>query len=216
MARIRTTVSSGVFAPIGKDLSQGDIVTDIPWGLIGDPVIICRPSDRTSVAGKAKYNSLSGTHSPRAFSKPPEFVHATAYSGTVVVLWHDCQIDKFKNQGKQKKKWFTAVAPIMSASQLNARDAEAIATGQRKAFFPLPASPELKVEGPSCYIDLRHIWPVKQTLLVDRTVTLSEKTKLALIYHLFEFLTDREIPTEMECPHCQGMISVSLIESNED
>ena len=54
------------YAALSPALSQGDIVDDIPWGLIDAPITLCRPSDRKSSSGKAVFGSVSDLKNPAA------------------------------------------------------------------------------------------------------------------------------------------------------
>lgn len=171
------------YVALDPKLSQGDIVVGVPWGLIDDPVTVCQPADRSKPQGKATYAPVEA----KGF-KGIQSVHAAAQLGTVMVLWHDCQIDKFENQRRPPEKWFTAVAPVLPIPTGDA--GQAIAAGTRRAFFPLPAYPAIGLNQPS-YVDLRHVWPVKQSLLTERKGALSNAAKQALYAHLFTFLTQR-------------------------
>lgn len=186
------------FGPLGDRLSQGDIVAGIPWGLIDAPVTVCRPDDRSKPEGKARY-------APATDLKPPfkgiELVLAKAQLGLGMVLWHDCQIDKFENQQKPPDKWFAAVAPVIALQQTDALAAQAVKEGRRRAFFYLPAFPAIGLAQES-YVDLRHIWPMKQSLLSDRKGTLAPTARTDLYSHLFSFLTQRQLGPDVTCTHC--------------
>lgn len=97
-------------------LSQGDIAADIPWGLIEAPTVLCRPVDRKSPNGKARYSLVDPwtvPNSPVPWSHDPEIIHAIGWQGTAMVLWHDCQIEKADNQERDRpEKAFAGVAPI--------------------------------------------------------------------------------------------------------
>jgi len=113
-------------------------------------------------------------------------VHVKAQPGLALVLWQDCQIDKFKNQKKDPSKWFTAVAPIRPITEIQ-DGLEAVREGKRRAFFHLPAWDELGI--PEGFVDLRYVWPVSQSILSSRVATLSTTARLALYDRLFAFLT---------------------------
>ena len=184
------------YATLEPKLSQGDIFTDAPWGLIDAPVTVCQPVDRSKPQGKASYAPVEG----KGF-KGIQAVHAAARLGNVMVLWHDCQIDKFENQGRAPEKWFTAVAPVLPIP--TGTGGQAIADGLRRAFFPLPAYPAIGLDQPS-YVDLRHVWPIKQSVLTldHRVGTLSGPARQALYSHLFTFLTQRRMSTNLRCSSC--------------
>jgi len=58
------------------------------------------------------------------------------------------------------------------------------------------------------YVDLRHIWPLKQSLLRDRIGTLSSPARGDLYAHLFSFLTQRSLANEVKCAQCGQMTPV--------
>jgi len=186
------------FAPLSQALSQGDIVAGVPWGLIDDPLTICRPVDRSKSEGKAQYGPASAL---KGAFKGIEAVHARAQLGLGMVLWHDCQIDKFKNQERPPEKWFAAIAPILPLKDFDAESAGVVKEGRRRAFFFVPAFPDIGITEDS-YVDLRHIWSLKQSLLIDRMGTLSPSARMDLYAHLFTFLTQRAYGRDVQCAHC--------------
>jgi hypothetical protein len=99
------------YASLAGRLSQSDLVRGVPWGLIDAPVTTCQPDAPDRQDGKARYRLVG----PEGF-KGARIVHAKAQVGEVMVLWHDCQIDKFENQGKPREKWFAAIAPVRPLS----------------------------------------------------------------------------------------------------
>lgn len=193
------------YAPLGDELSQGDIVRDIPFGLIDAPLTVCQPNNRNTV-GKSKY---------WPFSKLPkhqtvEFLHATFRSklGLGIIVWPDCQIDKKKNQGRPEKEWFAAVAPVVPLEELPAMLHDKVKGFDRAPWFPRPArEPELAQDS---YVDIRHIWPLRYSLLTDRLVALSETARRAFSAHRFWFDTEVRLRPEVECPHCHGSVNSSL------
>jgi len=207
---------TSAYAPLPETLSQGDIVTNAPWGLIEAPLSICRPQNATETAGKAKYGPPSGHSHPPAFSQQrPENIHLKGHLGLAMVLWHDCQIDKFKEQGKPVEKWLTAIAPIvpMTANSDPALVAS-VREGRRRAFFHLPEFTDQRL--PESYVDLRYILSVKQTLLTERITTLSTESREDLYRTLFQFLTARRIVAESVCPHCSSPIDLSVFMTRAD
>lgn len=83
--------------------------------------------------------------------------------------------------------------------------ADHIRQGRRRAFFPIPAYPGVGVAEDG-YVDLRHLWPVKQSLLLRRIGTLSPLARSNLYAHLFTFLTQRRPSVELTCPACQASV----------
>ena len=186
------------FGPLGDRLSQGDIVAGIPWGLIDAPVTVCRPDDRSKPDGKARY-------APAVDLKPPfkgiELVFAKAQLGLGMVIWHDCQLDKFEHQQRPPEKWFAAVAPVLPLQLSDSVAAQAVRDGRKRAFFFLPAYSAIGIAQES-YVDLRHIWPMKQVLLGDRKGTLGSTARSEFYSHLFSFLTQRQLGPDVTCIHC--------------
>jgi hypothetical protein len=201
------------YAPLSPKLSQGDIVANVPWGLIDDPVTVYRPEDRSKPEGKARYASLATLKPP---FKTTETIGARAQLGLGMVVWHDCQIDKFESQGKPATKWFAAIAPVVPLQEADAAAAEAVRAGRRRAFFYLPAFTQIGIEKDS-YVDLRHVWSLRQSLLVDRRGTLSPNARMALYAQLFTFLTQRSYESEIQCVHCGKQTSwEGTAEAGED
>lgn len=127
-----------------------------------------------------------------------------------MVVWHDCQIEKFENQGKPQGKWFAAVAPIIpfSLAQMNEEARETVRSGERRAFFHLAAWPEAGVQEEG-FVDLRHVLPIRQSWLLERrTGALSETVRQALHLHYFTFLTQRQLIPDFGCPQCGNKISI--------
>lgn len=194
----------GFFSPLGEKLSQGDIVSGIPWGLIDAPLTVCRPSDRSKPEGRANYAPVETVKPP---FKDVETVFAKARLGFGMVLWHDCQIDKFENQQKSPEKWFAAVAPLIALQENDQEASKAVREGRRRAFFFVPEYPAIGIPKPM-YVDLRHIWPLKQSLLRNRIGTLSPPARGDLYAHLFLFLTQRSLANEVRCAQCGHMTPV--------
>lgn len=192
--------SADQYDACGASLSQGDIVETIPFGFIPSPLTLYRKANSALTTGQAKFGTT--TDLERAFNSGIESIEARAGRGIAIVLWADCQIDKFLNQGRPVEKWFAGVAPIFSARRLGSeRQRENLFAGKKKAFFPLHAYPEAGVSDDS-YVDLRQIWSVSQTLLTNRRATLSVRGRDALYDHLLLFLTDRQLSDKFECPKC--------------
>lgn len=202
-------VPEDFYGPLQDRLSQGDLVKAVPWGLIDVPVLVCRPSDATQLSGKANYAPVKAEGYQGLKS-----IHAAASIGPAMVLWHDCQIDKFANQGKPEEKWFAAVAPILPLARVGDMT-EAVRSGQRRAFFFLPAYPAIGLDQDS-YVDLRHIWSIKQGALSGRFGTLSPVAREGLYAHLFTFLTSRRLKDAVKCPACQSLIPMAELAEKTD
>ncbi len=190
----------------GAKLSQGDLVKDVPWGLLPDPTTVCRPNNKDAEHGKAYYTPRHLTKQGGvAFGGGTELIHAQARLGMAMVLWHDCEIDKFEEKEKPKEDWFAAVAPVLPLSLIQQADQrERVVAGDRIQLFPLP--PLEPVNLPDSFVDLRHIWSVKQTLLTDRVASLGDVGRNALYEHLFTFLTRNRIRETVLCPACLATI----------
>lgn len=203
MASSDDEVADEWYATLGDDLSQGDIVDIVPGGLIEAPLTICQPLNR-SEQGKANYAPLAALTKRRGV----EFIHAKGDVGLGMVIWPDCQIDKFKNQSRPEGEWFTAVAPVFPIAKIGdtAVHAKVLALN-RAQFFPLPAKPpHIPTDS---YVDLRHIWPVRYSLLRDRKLALSREARDALAFHLFWFQTEVRVTPSVPCPHCSKPVDSS-------
>jgi len=198
-------------AELHEKLSQGDIVRDVPWGLVESPLTICRPKQVGHSAGPSTYGPPDSFKNPAAF-KDFESLHLRAKRGKAIVLWHDCQIDKFEEQGKPRSKWFTVIAPVFPLSDFDAKGQEHVRAGRRRAFFYLPesASELMPQEG---YVDLRYTIPIRHGLLESaRAGTLSAEARLAMYAQFFSFLTRTSIKSgNIVCPHCAQPIPVSQL-----
>jgi hypothetical protein len=191
------------YATLGQDLSQGDIVRVIPYGLIEAPITICRPAN-SNPSGKAQYYTLDKL--PRHGGV--EFLHAKFKLGVGIVVWPDCQIDKSKNQDRPVQEWKAAVAPVVPLTVLEPNLHENVRTFNRAQWFPLPANPP---DLPESYVDLRLIWAVRYALLAERIMTLSERARQAFSLHRFWFDTEVKVRAELDCPHCHKPIDSSIL-----
>ena len=197
------------FVGLSQELNQGDIVDHIPWGLIEAPTTLCRPNDRKQPTGKAFYGSVGDLKKPPPWTHEPEFVHASSWSGLAMVLWHGCQLDKWKNhdgndeQTDQSVKAFTAIAPVRSLECFQpAEQRSQVAAHQHYSLFPLPPVTVGTRQVPESYVDLRHIWPVRQAILTDRLTSISDSARSSLCEHLFTFFTRYRLDINPTCPSC--------------
>jgi hypothetical protein len=187
----------GFYTSLAERLSQGDIVKNVPWGVIEAPLTFCRPSSK---AGQAFFAPVTEAKRTTPFAAGPETIHAVGQAPSLgCVIWEDCQIDKMMSQGQAETRWYVSVAPVRPLSSLPNEDARvAIREGRRMAFFPLPASPEI----PESFVDLRLMWPVRQALLTERVASISPTARASLYGHLFTFLTARRVVLPSLCPSC--------------
>jgi len=193
------------YAPLTGRLCQGDIVRSVPWGLIPMPVEICR---KQGGPHQAKTHPVGELQS--AFKKGQELILAQAESGLAMVLWPDCQLDKFQNQGRPEDRWFAGVAPVVPMEpRLPPPVRQQVRDGLRRMYSLVPANEPLGI--PESYVDLRLIWSVKQAMLTDRVAALSVHAQAALMERLFAFFTYQRPKPSAQCPECGAMIAVSLL-----
>ena len=210
---IRTTDSEEphAYQLPGDKLDQGDIFFDVPWGLVQSPPVICRcPHGINVETGTGHFAPRDKVRQAFARGDGREIVHAVAFSGPVLVLWHGCQIDKFKEHGKGDKA-FVAVVPILPLTRLNEVDREPTRLRENMARFYLPPFESAEGSLPESYADLRHIWPIRQASLMKRLATLTTTTRADLVAHLFTFLTRLSIPGDIICPSCGATIDADAI-----
>ena len=206
------------YAALSPALSQGDIVDDIPWGLIDAPITLCRPSDRKSPSGKAVFGSVSNLKNPAAWHHDPENIHGLARSGLAMVLWHGCQIDKWLNQDATKAapKAFAAVAPIITLDKFQPADRRAdVLAGRHFSYFPIPSVDLCARHVPDSYVDLRYIWSVKQSILTSRVVAVTDTARLSLYEHLFTFFTRQRLDAAATCPQCGTAVTLQRVTEPE-
>ena len=187
------TSKEPVYLPCGSDLSQGDIVSAVPWGLVHSPLTVCRPSNAKAQKGPARYAEAAGLSDAFRRSKDEkEYIHAKAGQGFGIVLWHDCEIDDFGRR-RQPQKAFVGVAPVFSMADRVPQDQhrEAIRNRRRSALFPLEPLEIDDFRFGEAYVDFRLIWSVKQSTLTTRLATLGETVRHSLYDHLILFLTRR-------------------------
>jgi hypothetical protein len=185
-------------------LSQGDLIGQVPWGIFPDPLVLCRPA--RSGTGKESIPWADPWPSQqKPFAKGIEEVHFSAQVSQGVVLWDDCQIDKLGNSGRPKEKWFAAVAPVLPAKLLQKGSVPAM-EGQVRRYFPLAKDDKSGVLDDS-YIDLRHIIPIRYSLLEARRVaSMTDVGRAALMAHLFTFLTSMKVPDA--CTNCGSPVAL--------
>jgi hypothetical protein len=207
------------YAELASGLSQGDLVDNVPWGLVEAPVTLCRPDNRKSATGKAFYGSAAELKRPAPWSHDPEFVHGVAWSGLVMVLWHGCQIDKSLNQGGATRaaKAFAAIAPVIELDRFQPAERRIeVRNAQHFSYFPIPALDGSSRPVAESYVDLRHIWSVRQSILIERVTSVSDGARLSLYEHLFTFFTRLRLDVEATCPTCGTSVALhSVAEGGE-
>ena len=204
------------------DLSQGDIVDHVPWGLIEAPTTLCRPVDRQKSSGKAFYGSVAELKKPLPWTHDPEFIHGKSWEGLAIVLWHGCQIDKWKNRDLQSgedsgARSFAGIAPVIAAVSLQPPELRAeVMAGRHYSFFPLRAFKIGERSVPDSYADLRHIWSVRQSALTDRLTSIGETARLSLYEHLFTFFTRLRLDVDRVCPSCGASVPLAAVLEPEE
>jgi len=129
------------YAPTGSALEQGDIIDKVPWGLIEAPATLCRPDNRTASSGKAFYGAATALKRPLAWALDPEYIHGICWNGLAMVLWHGCQIDKWKNQERKNADAvaFAAIAPIIQLDRYEPAEKRAdVSAGKHYLVLPPP------------------------------------------------------------------------------
>jgi hypothetical protein len=179
-----------------------------------EPLIVCRLTNAKYTTGPGKA-AVATACNPPAFSTQSgkEVIHVQARPAKVVVLWENCQIDKFKNQkpSRPEDEWFAAVAPIFPMTTIPTDEhRRAIIEMRNESRFPLPGAPDSPIAEDS-YIDFRYIAPVRQGVLrANRAGTVSRQTLDALYGHLFGFLTGRRILDAVSCPACGAQVDLTV------
>lgn len=127
-------------AKLEARLSQGDILKDVPNGLVVFPVQLLHKRDmkgigEAHVVDPAARPDSNGWH--RFLARGP--------IAPVIVLSHSCELDK--NEGKGR----VVIAQVSPASQLTPENRDAVFQRQRISLFPLLGVPTFG----DCYADLR-------------------------------------------------------------
>jgi hypothetical protein len=168
---------------INSDLSQGDIIRDLPvW--IAAPTLVFLDDKRTLSGGRTGWIESSE-------SKPDDqgFSHllVRARQFISVVLTHDCQLDK------QKKRARVQLAATSDIESLSAGD-RTIAMNQRSlSQLVLPDVPQL---GTRC-ADMRIIFTVDKNLIAEpmRVASMTEDAKNRLQNQIIAYFADRQRPS---------------------
>jgi hypothetical protein len=216
----------GFYRELPDLLSQGDIASDIPWGLIEAPTTLCRPCDRSKPYGRADYHTADPwTGHPKApgpWKHDPEIIHAVGWNGSALVLWHDCQIEKAINQNPDRpEKGFAAIAPVLPLDKLQSNSPEETAelrqgvrNNEHHSYFFLPETAFGDFSLPDSYVNLRYVWSVKQTtLLPRRKLSLAPGVLLSLYASIFVFFTRFRLDVDPVCPKCGT--AVPLVKAEE-
>lgn len=184
---------------------QGEIIADLPWGLIESPLKICRPQTGRGAVQQAAGHEADKLES--AFKKHEmEVIHARGGRTLGMIVWADCELDKSMEQERDENRWFAGVAPVMPLARFEEAIRPGIRASRRRSYFYLPANPTIDL--PESYVDLRRIWSVKQSLFKQRVVALSEPAVRALQAHMYGFFT-YQMPIDLKaCPACGNAIKL--------
>ena len=161
-----------------SDLSQGDVLSAASIGVITSPIRFLR--HETLSKGRGGW-SESDQPVPRDNKVP---MLAMGQVGAVVVLSHDCEIDKQQSR--------VIVAPILPISSLDAKTQQATLAGKIFALGPLPDVPGLGTH----YFDFRSTTAVARAGVnsLTRVASLTDEGVKLLQARIFGFFTRREIP----------------------
>lgn len=201
------------FTGPGHEINQGDIIVDVPWGLVEHPLTICRPLPPARNGANARAAEKGAT--PKPFANGPEAIHAIGGTNAAVVLWHGCEIDKFLRKRKPRSA-FVGIAPLFTYQERvpNPEHQAAIRELRKLDLFPVPAFNSGGLEVSEGYVDLRYIWSVRQQHVAEqsrRVATMSDTLRSAFFYHLFTFFTRSQFRESVTCPHCASSIALDAL-----
>jgi hypothetical protein len=141
-----------------------------------------------------------------------------------MVLWHGCQIDKSDNQERTNpEKAFAAVAPIQPLDKLQSETAEkteqlraSVMAGGHSSYFFLPAVTAGEFALVDSFVNLRYIWSVRQTtLLQKRRAALHSNMLFSLYEKLFIFFTRFRLDVTPNCPSCGTAVPLTPVEEED-
>jgi len=162
-----------------KELSQGDIVVDLPVFQATQPVKhLKKATYKNNVPGwvESDESALDGARNGHFL--------ATGKLCSAIVISHSCELDKGKGR--------VAVAPIAPISSVSAPQREAILNQTHFALIPLPEIPEIG----TCYADLRSISVLHRDLVDSRRriASMSDAATERLIAQIVAFFTRKKLP----------------------
>jgi hypothetical protein len=202
------------FQELREELSQGDIIANVPHGFVDD-LGVCRVEGADQY-GPALYMPAEHHKNPAAFQRKTgrDALHLHVKVGLAMVLWPDCKLDGFSNKARPGKnnvksdKIFAGVAPLVDLNAYKPEEHTKIKNGQRPTLFYVPALGSASI--PESVVDLRRIFPIKQSLLVDgRVASVSDGVRDALVPHLSWFFTEHRIGERVACPSCNTTIELN-------
>jgi hypothetical protein len=162
--------------------SQGDVVASVHFAAIVAPPVYLRHAQ----LGKDRHGWDVCT-SP-VVQKSTQRMHALAWfkSPHGLLLSHDCEIDKHKDNGR------LLLAPVAQLTELPEPTRTTVIEQKSYALIPLPELPGLGM----CFADLRSMTAVPATL-VDasaRVASMTEQARARLHAQLVAFLLRKKLP----------------------
>jgi len=170
------------FGPPGSELSQGDLIEEVPSVYIEDLGYAVKFADKPP---KFKLQARRPEHiKPNSEHQ----ANATEVRSAAVVLTHDCEIDK-----DDTNRAIVLAALVRSLSDIRDKDRDGIRQYTRHRAFYLPENNYLDGEH---YIDLRRLTTIRRDNLEElkRLASMNEDGRLMLREHLFRFFARRVLP----------------------
>ena len=161
------------------ELSQGDIVRDLPLGASTYPRVFLSPSE---LKGDRIWCPCQSWQADRDglghFLARGRFIAA-------LVLSHSCELDKKERRGRVQ------VAPVASIGGIDEKNRQAIMAQRRISLMPLPGVPQLG----DCYADLRIMSSIDRRLIAEaeRVAGMTEGGVQRLQAQLVAFFTRKDL-----------------------
>jgi len=165
-------------AALQADLSQGDILADVPVGIVAaPPVRLHSKSFRGNETGWIKSDKPLD-------SKSRAELLASGFAVPVIVLGHDCELDKSATR--------VLVAPIQPIGSVHADHHASILEGKNWAQVALQDIPELG----TCFADFRSMTAVDRRNInaARRVSSMTEEAVRLLWARLIGFFTRMQPP----------------------
>jgi hypothetical protein len=162
------------------EISQGDLLADVPSALIEDLRYMVQTGEDTF--------KLDSDPQPRRLDRMyPSNAREVRTFG--VVITHDCEIDK---PSRRSLVYVALVRPLAGVAE---EHREGFRSNTRHRAFYLPANEYLPDES---YVDLRRMTPVVGNVIgeLPRLACMNEDGRSMLREQLFRFFTRRFLPEE--------------------
>lgn len=163
-------------------LSQGDVVTGIPFAALAYPP--------THVHKQVVKGGLAAwVETPEEQRKPAGyFVAKGKRSALVLVLSHSCELDKNERKGR------VVVCEASPADRLQGEARDVVFAQRRRSLMPLPGVPELG----DYYADLRTIQTVDRRIVETgtRASSMTDEARLRLQTQIAAFFARDLLPTD--------------------